>query len=91
VNVEVGSHKAGISQQFLAQNGMRMATHLPYSPNLALSDFYLFGHVKGLLRGESFEMREDHLSVILVIQVILASLEKSILSKVFLEWMTRPE
>jgi hypothetical protein len=49
---------ARISQQSLAQSGMGMAAHLPYSPDLAPSDFCLFGSVKVLLRGESFETGE---------------------------------
>jgi hypothetical protein len=53
---------------------MTLATHPTYSPDLAPSDFffYLFGHVKGLLRGKSFEMREDLLSAV---DVILGSLK----------------
>jgi hypothetical protein len=50
---------AAESQQFMSPNGMVITAHLPYSPDLALSDFYLFGHVKGLLRGESFETGEN--------------------------------
>jgi hypothetical protein len=73
-------HKAEILQLFSAQTGMRMATHTPYSPDLAPSDFYLFGHMKGPLRGESFETGEDLLSAI---QVIAGWFEKSVLSKAF--------
>jgi hypothetical protein len=65
-----------------------MATRPPYSSDMALSDFCLFDHVKGLLSGESFETGEDRLSTL---QAILRSFEKSILSRVFLEWMTRLE
>jgi hypothetical protein len=43
------------SQQFTARNGTVITAHLPYSPDLAPSDFYLFDHVKGLLKGESLE------------------------------------
>jgi hypothetical protein len=43
----------------MAKNAMVVAANRPYSPALALSDFYLFGHVKGLLRGESFETGEQ--------------------------------
>jgi hypothetical protein len=45
-------------------------------------------HVKGLLRGESFETGEQLLSAV---EGILRSLEKSTLTKVFLEWMKRAE
>jgi histone-lysine N-methyltransferase SETMAR len=77
-----------VSQQYMARNEMVIAAHPPYSPDLAPSDFYLFGHVNGLLRGESFETGEQLLSAV---EGILRSLEKWTATKVFLEWMTRPE
>jgi histone-lysine N-methyltransferase SETMAR len=70
----------------MAGSAMVKAANPPYSPDLAPSDFSLFGHVKGLLRGESFEAGERLLSAV---EGILSSLEKSILTKVFLEWMKR--
>jgi hypothetical protein len=42
-------HQVSVSQQFMAQNAMVIAAHPLFSPNLASSDFYLFGHVEGLL------------------------------------------
>jgi hypothetical protein len=62
----------------------------PYSPDIAPSDFFfhLFGGVKVLLTGESFEAGEDLLSAV---EVILGALEKLILSRVSLEWKTRLE
>jgi hypothetical protein len=53
-----------VSQQFMAQNAMVVAAHSPCSPDPAPSDFYLFGHVKGLLRGELFETGEQLLSAV---------------------------
>jgi hypothetical protein len=52
-----------------------MATHPPYSMDLAPSYFffYLFGHVKVLLRGESFETGENLLSAVEVILGYLKS------------------
>jgi hypothetical protein len=71
-----------VSQQFIAWTAMVIAAHPPYSPDLAPYDFYLFGHVRGLLRGESFETGERLLSAI---EDILKSLEKATLTKDFLE------
>jgi hypothetical protein len=51
-------HKAAVSQQFMARDAMAIATHPLYSPDLAPSDFSRFGHVKDLLRAESFEAGE---------------------------------
>jgi hypothetical protein len=72
----------------MAGNAMVIAAHPPYSPDLAPSDFYLLGHVKGVLRGGSFEAGERLLSAV---EGILGSLEQWTLTKVFLEWMTRSE
>jgi histone-lysine N-methyltransferase SETMAR len=48
----------------MGHNEMVIAAHPPYSPDLAPSDFYLFGHMKGLLRGEPFETGERLLSAV---------------------------
>jgi hypothetical protein len=80
--------KVAVSYQFMAGNAMVIAAHPPYSPDLAPSDFYLLGHVKGLLRGGSFEAGERLLSAV---EDILGSFEKWTLTKAFLECMTRPE
>jgi histone-lysine N-methyltransferase SETMAR len=79
---------AALSRQSMARNAMVMAAHPSYSPDLAPSDFYLFGHVEGLLRGESFENGEQ---LLLTVEGILRSLEKWTLTKIFLEWITRFE
>jgi hypothetical protein len=42
-------HMAKVSLAFIEQNGMKRASHLPYSPDLTLSDFFLFDHIKGFL------------------------------------------
>jgi hypothetical protein len=42
-------------QQFMARNEMVITAHPPYSPDLAPSGFYLFGPVKNLFMGLSFE------------------------------------
>jgi hypothetical protein len=65
---------------------LKKAPHLPYSPDLAPSDFFPFGYVKGKLMGD----RAEILSELLVsIQVILAEIPRETLNTVFLEWMER--
>jgi hypothetical protein len=81
-------HSATVSQQFRAQNAIVVAAHPSSSPALAPSGFYLFEYVKGLFRGESFKTGETLLSAT---EVMLSSLEKWSLTKVFLEWMRRLE
>jgi hypothetical protein len=80
--------KATVSQQFMAQDAMVVAANPPSSSDLAPSDFCLFGHVKRLLRGESFGTGEQFLSAV---ERIARSFEKLTLTTVFLEWMMRPE
>jgi hypothetical protein len=48
-------HTAKLSTQYLNKNRMKSAPHPPYSPDLALSGFYLFEYVKRCLAGLSFE------------------------------------
>jgi hypothetical protein len=67
---------------------MTIAVHPSDSPDLAPSDFCLFRHVKGLLRGESFETGERLLSAV---ESLFGFIEKWTLTKVFLEWVTRLE
>jgi histone-lysine N-methyltransferase SETMAR len=55
---------AAASQQFMEENEMARATHPPYSPDLAPSDFYLFGCMKHCLRGQSFEAADELFSAI---------------------------
>jgi histone-lysine N-methyltransferase SETMAR len=57
-------HKTTVSQHVMAGNAMVVVVHPPYSPTLAPSDFYLFGRVNALLRGESFETGEQLLSAV---------------------------
>jgi histone-lysine N-methyltransferase SETMAR len=40
--------------EYILNLGWTAVPHLPYSPDLAPSDFYLFGPMKGTLRGQHF-------------------------------------
>jgi hypothetical protein len=67
-------------------NRMKQAPRPPYSPDLAPSDFFLFGYVKGRL----MEYRAETPSELLVrIRVILVEIPRETLNAVFLEWMER--
>jgi hypothetical protein len=65
---------------------MKSAPHSPYSPDLAPSDFYLFGYVKRCLAGPSFEDADQLLAAL---KGVRKCLEKLIMQAVFLEWMDR--
>jgi hypothetical protein len=45
--------------QFLAGKGISAMDHLPYSPELAPADFWLFPEVKSVLKGKHFSDVED--------------------------------
>ena len=44
-------HKARVATEYLAKRGVKMLPHPPYSPDLALADFFFFLKVKTLLGG----------------------------------------
>jgi hypothetical protein len=61
---------------------MKSAPHPPYSPDLAPSDFCLFGYVKRGLAGLSFENADQLLAAG---EGVLEGIEKVTLQAVFLE------
>jgi hypothetical protein len=62
------------------------APHPPYSPDLAPSDFYLFGKVKNLLTGKKFASADEILDEICQ---ILAAIGREELNAVFDNWERR--
>jgi hypothetical protein len=65
---------------------MKAAPNAPYSPDLASSDFYLFGDIKGCLRCLLFENADELLESV---RPVLGGIEKVTAQAVFLEWMQR--
>jgi hypothetical protein len=55
----------------------------PYSPDLAPSDFFLFGYVKGNLMGYRAETPSE---LLVRIRVILAEIPRETLNTIFLKW-----
>jgi transposase len=53
------SHTTLAVQQFLTKNNIPIVSHLPYSPDLAPSDFWLFHMLKVGLRERRFATVED--------------------------------
>jgi transposase len=47
------------AKQFLTKNGMTIASHAPYSPDLAPCYFFLFPRMKRDLKGKRFQTVED--------------------------------
>jgi histone-lysine N-methyltransferase SETMAR len=71
---------------FLEKYGMELLQAPPYSPDLAISDFFLFGYMKSLLKGTVFSSEEELKSAI---DSILSNLDPSLLHRAFLNWKKR--
>jgi hypothetical protein len=70
------------------ENRLRLAVHPPYSPDLAPSDFFLFGHIKSCLQEIAFLSRED---LPAAIYEIVGAILQPTLEDVFRHWMERLE
>lgn len=70
----------------LNELGIKRLDHPPYSPDLAPSDFFLFGFLKKLLEGEEFNSANELFDRV---TEILNGISKSILKSVYDEWMNR--
>ena len=53
------AHSAHVIQTFLAKHNIPVVRQAPYSPDMALCDFWLFPKLKMTLKGTRFESRED--------------------------------
>lgn len=53
------AHKSVIAQSKLHELGYELLPQPPYSPDLAPSDYYLFGNLKRWLAGKRFESNEE--------------------------------
>jgi hypothetical protein len=67
------SHTAKLSTQYFDESRTKSAPHPPSSPDLAPSDFYLFGYVKRCLAGLSFE---DADRLLAAVEGVLEGIEK---------------
>jgi hypothetical protein len=79
-------HTAQPSAQFFGQYRMKTAPHPPQSVDIAPSDFYLFGHVKGCLAALSCERADELFEAV---QGALEGIDKGTLQVVFLGRMDR--
>jgi hypothetical protein len=77
-----GPHIAKLSTQYFNENRMKSAPHPLYFPNLAPSDFYLFGYVKRCPISLSFDDADQLLTAV---EGVLEGIEKMTLQAVFLE------
>jgi hypothetical protein len=85
--IHVDSARLHIAQKtlgFCRENLLETAPPLPHSPNLASSDFFLFGHVKHQLEGIEFPSEE---ALLAAIQQILSDLTVNTLVAIFANWV----
>lgn len=81
-------HIANLTQENLTSRGVRILPHPPYSPDLAPSDFFLFGYLKGRIMGQKFATSPE---LVANLSQIMSEIGKSVLQKVYEEWMGRLE
>jgi transposase len=79
-------HNSGLSRECLEATKAKRMPHPAYSPDLAPSDFFLFGYVKGKLTDYQCETRDELKAAI---SEIFGGIGKETLHRVFLEWMKR--
>jgi hypothetical protein len=81
-------HIANKVKKFFDDNELEMAPHPLYSPDLAPCDLYLFGYVKGQLKGQTFEQEED---LFRAVNTVCETIETDTLASVFRDWIERLE
>lgn len=80
------AHTAAATLDFLAENGVRLLSHPPYSPDLAPCDFFLFPKLKLQLRGKEFKTPE---AAVAAYQDLLEGMEKKEFQSAFEQWFER--
>jgi histone-lysine N-methyltransferase SETMAR len=79
-------HKSHLTSSFLETYGIKSLAAPAYSPDLAPSDFFLFGYMKSLLKGTVFANEDDLKEAI---DSILRNISSEILRRSFLNWKKR--
>ena len=79
-------HRSSVTMSRLADFGLSVPSHPPYSPDVAPSDFFLFGYLKDRIRGNSFMTTDELVSRI---TSLISEIPRLTLEKVFQEWKDR--
>ena len=89
LNVHVDNARPHTSKntiRYMETHGMKKVPHPAFSPDLAPCDFYLFGYVKKLLEGKSFDTRDEIFSEV---SKILYGISQEELKFAFFNWKER--
>ncbi|XP_054159698.1 histone-lysine N-methyltransferase SETMAR-like [Oppia nitens] len=81
-------HTAKLTQEFLAKNNVKTVPHPPYSPDLAMCDFWLFSGLKHFLRGQAFKTEEE---LDCAVMEYFHSISEDRYKKAFEMWRSRME
>jgi hypothetical protein len=73
-------HSAKVVSDFCEENEITVTPHPPYSPDLAPSDFYLFGFLKDRLNGGVYDEPDELLAGI---AALLEDIEHTTLERIF--------
>lgn len=80
------SHSAKLTVEFLQQKRIKVLEHPPYSPDLAMCDFWLFFNLKKNLRGRRFHSEEE---IDMATHAFFSSIPKSDWLEAFNMWKIR--
>jgi hypothetical protein len=83
---EIHPKQLKVTEQFITQNQILRLPHSPYSPDIAPSNFWLFGHMKKSLDDRTFDEAEQLLEAI---TEFLDEIHPSELEVVFSHWVER--
>ena len=81
-------HNSKVTLAKTEEYGFKRTPHPAYSPDIALSAFFLFGYMKEMLKGSSFKSLDDLKERI---HEILSKISREIRVSVFEEWIQRCE
>jgi len=79
-------HTSSETRSRLSELGVSVLPHPPYSPDIAPSDFFLFGYIKSRLRGCSFGTSDELLGKV---TMEIEAISRNQLESVFEEWKGR--
>jgi transposase len=82
------SHTAAFTREVLEESKIILVPHPPFSPDIAPSDFFLFGYMKSRLRGL---LLSNHTELLHQAWSVMRSISMSTRLRVFREWMGRLE
>lgn len=81
-------HTSAMTRGELHDLGIRLLPHPPYSPDIAPSDFFLFGYLKHCLAGRTFRSSAELLEEV---KNLMTGIPRSTLLSVISEWKIRLE